>query len=84
MLAVRHRLHISECHDSRTPTDSLSCGLHAQATVFMSLLQPAPEIFSLFDDVCLISEGRIVFMGRREEVRDGGKNLGFLQLIWVC
>lgn len=34
----------------------------------MSLLQPAPEVFNLFDDVCLLSEGRIVFMGPKEEV----------------
>ncbi|KAL4352228.1 hypothetical protein GQ457_06G011560 [Hibiscus cannabinus] len=30
------------------------------ATIFMSLLQPAPETFDLFDDIVLISEGRIV------------------------
>ena len=28
-----------------------------RATVLMSLLQPAPETFELFDDVMLLSEG---------------------------
>ena len=27
-------------------------------TVLMSLLQPAPEVYNLFDDVLLLSEGR--------------------------
>ena len=39
-----------------------------QATVFMALLQPAPEVFELFDDLCLLSEGRIVFMGPTGQV----------------
>lgn len=26
------------------------------------------QVYSLFDDVCLLSEGRIVFFGTREEV----------------
>ena len=29
----------------------------ADATVFIALLQPAPEVFDLFDDVMLLSEG---------------------------
>ena len=29
-----------------------------EATVLISLLQPAPETFDLFDDVILLSEGR--------------------------
>ena len=27
-------------------------------TVLMSLLQPAPEVYNLFDDILLLSEGR--------------------------
>ena len=29
----------------------------AEATVLVALLQPAPEVFDLFDDVMLLSEG---------------------------
>lgn len=36
--------------------------------MLISLLQPAPEVFDLFDDVMLMSHGRIVFLGPREEV----------------
>ncbi|KAL8458110.1 hypothetical protein ACS0TY_035842 [Phlomoides rotata] len=32
-------------------------------TVLMSLLQPEPEIYDLFDDVMLISEGHVVYRG---------------------
>lgn len=30
-----------------------------EGTVLMSLLQPAPEVYNLFDDVLLLSEGMI-------------------------
>ena len=30
-----------------------------QATVLMALLQPAPEVFDLFDDVMLLAEGKL-------------------------
>jgi ABC-type multidrug transport system ATPase subunit len=40
-----------------------------EATVVVSLLQPAPELFGLFDDVVLLSEGQIVvYQGPREYV----------------
>ncbi|KAG0561906.1 hypothetical protein KC19_9G102300 [Ceratodon purpureus] len=32
-------------------------------TVLMALLQPAPETFELFDDIILLAEGHIVYMG---------------------
>ena len=41
------------------------------ATILVSLLQPAPETFDLFDDVLLLSEGHIVFHGPREQVTEG-------------
>ncbi|RVW28536.1 ABC transporter G family member 42 [Vitis vinifera] len=34
-----------------------------EATILMSLLQPAPETFDLFDDIILLSEGQIVYQG---------------------
>lgn len=34
-----------------------------EGTILMSLLQPAPETFDLFDDIILLSEGQIVYHG---------------------
>ena len=39
-----------------------------QGTFLISLLQPAPEVYNLFDDVMLMSHGRIVYLGPREDV----------------
>ncbi|XVF26839.1 hypothetical protein REPUB_Repub14bG0053800 [Reevesia pubescens] len=47
------------------------------ATIFMSLLQPAPESFDLFDDIVLISEGQIVYQGPREYVVEFFESCGF-------
>jgi ABC-type multidrug transport system ATPase subunit len=51
--------------------------LPLQATVMMSLLQPAPEVFELFDDVLLLSEGQVVYHGPREQVMPFFHSLGF-------
>ncbi len=32
--------------------------------MLMALLQPAPEVFDLFDDIMLLAEGHIVFHGK--------------------
>ncbi|CAM0882488.1 unnamed protein product [Alopecurus aequalis] len=48
-----------------------------EATVLVSLLQPAPEIFDLFDDVMLLSEGRVVYQGPREYVLEFFEWCGF-------
>ncbi|CAL0332406.1 unnamed protein product [Lupinus luteus] len=48
-----------------------------QATIFMSLLQPAPETFDLFDDVFLISDGQIVYQGPRDHVVEFFESCGF-------
>ena len=34
----------------------------------ISLLQPAPETYDLFDDIILLSDGQIVYQGPRENV----------------
>ncbi|KAK6268106.1 hypothetical protein QUC31_012266, partial [Theobroma cacao] len=47
------------------------------ATIFMSLLQPAPETFDLFDDVVLISEGQIVYQGPKKYVVECFESCGF-------
>ncbi|XP_027349250.1 ABC transporter G family member 34-like [Abrus precatorius] len=46
-------------------------------TMVISLLQPAPETFELFDDIILLSEGQIVYQGPRENVLEFFENMGF-------
>ncbi|XP_004235646.1 ABC transporter G family member 36 [Solanum lycopersicum] len=48
-----------------------------EATILMSLLQPAPETFDLFDDIILLSEGQIVYQGPREHVLEFFETCGF-------
>ena len=47
------------------------------ATILMSLLQPAPKKFELFDDIILLSEGQIVYHGPRENVLEFFEICGF-------
>ena len=46
-------------------------------TMVVSLLQPAPETFELFDDIILLSEGQIVYQGPRENVLEFFERTGF-------
>ncbi|KAK7261881.1 hypothetical protein RIF29_28204 [Crotalaria pallida] len=46
-------------------------------TAVISLLQPAPETYDLFDDIILISEGYVVYHGPREYVLDFFESMGF-------
>ncbi|XP_050121835.1 pleiotropic drug resistance protein 2-like isoform X1 [Malus sylvestris] len=46
-------------------------------TMVISLLQPAPETFELFDDLILLSEGQIVYQGPRESVLEFFEHVGF-------
>ncbi|CAI9772324.1 unnamed protein product [Fraxinus pennsylvanica] len=46
-------------------------------TAFISLLQPAPETYDLFDDIILLSDGQIVYQGPREQVLDFFESMGF-------
>ncbi|XP_043722733.1 ABC transporter G family member 42-like [Telopea speciosissima] len=48
-----------------------------QATILMSLLQPAPETFDIFDDIILLSEGQIVYQGPREHILEFFESRGF-------
>ncbi|KAI3695946.1 hypothetical protein L1987_78952 [Smallanthus sonchifolius] len=47
------------------------------ATMIISLLQPAPETFELFDDVILLSEGHIVYQGLCANVLAFFEEVGF-------
>ncbi|THG23290.1 hypothetical protein TEA_020255 [Camellia sinensis var. sinensis] len=44
-------------------------------TMIISLLQPAPETYNLFDDIILLAEGQIVYQGPREDI------LGFFEVM---
>lgn len=46
-------------------------------TMLISLLQPPPETYELFDDIILISEGQIVYQGPREYVLEFFEWMGF-------
>ncbi|PIA65376.1 hypothetical protein AQUCO_00100685v1 [Aquilegia coerulea] len=48
-----------------------------RGTAIISLLQPAPETYDLFDDIILLSEGQIVYQGPREHVLYFFKSMGF-------
>ncbi|TXG46305.1 hypothetical protein EZV62_028185 [Acer yangbiense] len=48
-----------------------------EASILMSLLQPAPETFDLFDDIILLSEGQIVYEGPREHILQFFETCGF-------
>lgn len=48
-----------------------------ESTVLISLLQPAPEIFDLFDDIILLSEGQTVYSGPREHIIEFFETCGF-------
>lgn len=47
-------------------------------TALISLLQPAPEAYNLFDDIILLSDGHIVYEGPREHVLEFFESLGFV------
>uniref|UniRef100_A0A2N9E6E2 ABC transporter domain-containing protein n=1 Tax=Fagus sylvatica TaxID=28930 RepID=A0A2N9E6E2_FAGSY len=46
-------------------------------TALVSLLQPAPETFDLFDEVILMAEGKIVYHGPRTQVLQFFEDCGF-------
>ncbi|KAL7112056.1 hypothetical protein ACP275_05G129500 [Erythranthe tilingii] len=48
-----------------------------KGTAFISLLQPAPETYDLFDDIVLLADGRIVYQGPRENVLEFFESMGF-------
>ncbi|XP_058223773.1 pleiotropic drug resistance protein 1-like isoform X1 [Rhododendron vialii] len=48
-----------------------------QGTCVISLLQPAPETYDLFDDIILQSDGQIVYQGPRENVLEFFEHIGF-------
>ncbi|KAL3696312.1 hypothetical protein R1sor_010388 [Riccia sorocarpa] len=47
------------------------------STMLVSLLQPSPETYELFDDIILLSEGQIVYQGPCDTVLDFFSRMGF-------
>lgn len=72
---------ISTGLDSSTTFQIVKClrqSVHVMdGTMFISLLQPAPETFELFDDIILLSEGHIVYQGPRDLILDFFETMGF-------
>ncbi|XP_042498756.1 pleiotropic drug resistance protein 1-like [Macadamia integrifolia] len=48
-----------------------------KGTALISLLQPAPETYELFDDLILLSDGQIVYHGPREHALEFFESMGF-------
>ncbi|CAM6086376.1 unnamed protein product [Calypogeia fissa] len=48
-----------------------------RATICISLLQPAPETYNLFDDVILLSGGHVIYHGPLEHVEEFFATCGF-------
>ncbi|KAK4267500.1 hypothetical protein QN277_024273 [Acacia crassicarpa] len=72
---------ISTGLDSSTTFQIVNClrqYIHIlDGTAVISLLQPAPETYDLFDDIILISDGQIVYQGPLEYVLDFFESMGF-------
>lgn len=72
---------ISNGLDSSTTFQIVTCLqqlVHiTDVTALISLLQPAPETFDLFDDIILFAEGKIVYHGPRTDVLNFFKDCGF-------
>lgn len=58
--------------------NSLRQSIHIlKGTAIISLLQPAPETYDLFDDIILLADGRVVYQGAREHVLEFFELMGF-------
>ncbi|XP_042478945.1 pleiotropic drug resistance protein 3-like [Macadamia integrifolia] len=72
---------ISNGLDSSTTFQIVSCLQHlvhlTDATALISLLQPAPETYDLFDDIVLMAEGKIVYHGRKIHILEFFEDCGF-------
>ncbi|XP_030477545.1 pleiotropic drug resistance protein 3-like isoform X2 [Syzygium oleosum] len=67
--------------DSSTAFQMVSCLQQlahlTDATILVSLLQPAPETFDLFDDLILMAEGKIVYQGPCDQALKFFEDCGF-------
>ena len=67
--------------DISTSFQIVTCLQHlahiTDATILISLLQPSPETFDLFDDIILMAEGKIVYHGPWDHVLAFFEDCGF-------
>lgn len=72
---------ISNGLDTATTYDiirTMSAFMHRiGATYVVSLLQPPPDVFRLFDEIILLSEGHIIYHGPRDQVMQYFTALGY-------
>ncbi|KAK1440473.1 hypothetical protein QVD17_06300 [Tagetes erecta] len=72
---------ISNGLDSSTTYQIITCLQQlahiTDASILISLLQPSPEAFDLFDDIILMAEGMIVYHGPHSKVLEYFEGLGF-------
>ena len=72
---------ISTGLDSATTYDMVETLLHigrgSNFSRVFALLQPSPEVVSLFDEVIVLAEGRVIYAGPVEEVEDYFAAIGF-------
>jgi ABC-type multidrug transport system ATPase subunit len=58
--------------------NSIKQSIHIlNGTALVSLLQPAPETYELFDDIILLTDGQIVYQGPIENVLEFFESIGF-------
>ncbi|VAI16411.1 unnamed protein product [Triticum turgidum subsp. durum] len=72
---------ISTGLDSSTTFQIVSCLQQlahiSESTILVSLLQPAPETYELFDDIILMAEGQIVYHGHKGYIMSFFESCGF-------
>ncbi|CAK9145272.1 unnamed protein product [Ilex paraguariensis] len=72
---------ISNGLDSSTTFQIVTClqtWAHiTESTIFVSLLQPSPEMYDLFDDIILMAKGKTVYHGPRDKVLEFFEDCGF-------
>ncbi|GJN14014.1 hypothetical protein PR202_gb00785 [Eleusine coracana subsp. coracana] len=72
---------ISTGLDSSTTFQIVSClqqlAHMSDSTILVSLLQPAPETYELFDDIILMAEGKILFHGLKNFILNFFESCGF-------
>jgi ABC-type multidrug transport system ATPase subunit len=72
---------ISTGLDSSTTFQIVSCLQHlahiSESTILVSLLQPEPETYDLFDDIILMAEGQIVYHGPKDCIMSFFESCGF-------
>ncbi|CAM9133895.1 unnamed protein product [Choristocarpus tenellus] len=52
-------------------------------TAVVTLLQPPPEVYGLFDEVCVMAEGSVIYHGPREDCMPHFNSLGKDEADWL-